>query len=100
MSEKLTVQDPVDSETLARIERVQTVRIQLADRLLDLEQEKVRVLRAASNLDAERIRIFEEINVARGLSPNAPVEIDAKTGAITLLQVPAAPETAVEGPAS
>ena len=82
---KLTLQDPVDAQTLGLIEKMQNMRVQLAERLLDLEQEKIRTLRAASNLDVERSRVFEEINVARGLAPGAPVEIDAKTGVVKLM---------------
>jgi hypothetical protein len=89
-SRKLTTQDPVDAETLGKIERLQNTRLQLADRLLDLEQEKVRVLRTVSAVDTERARVFEEINVSRGLAPNFPVEIDAKTGKLTPLQAPEA----------
>jgi len=82
-AKKLSPDDPVDAETLAKFGQLQTARMQCAERLLDLEQEKVRTLRAAASIDAERQRIFESILTNRGLAPNFPVEIDAKTGKIT-----------------
>jgi hypothetical protein len=91
--QQVSLDTPVEPAILSRIETIQNARMQLGDRLLDLEQERVRVLRAASNLDAERVRIFEEINVARGLSPTTPVEIDAKTGKVTPLQTQGEPKT-------
>lgn len=89
---QVTLDTPVDPATLSRIETIQNARLQLGDRFLDLEQERVRVLRAVANLDAERIRIFEEINVSRGLSPTTPVEIDAKSGKVTPLQTAGDPK--------
>jgi hypothetical protein len=94
---QVTLDTPVDPATLSRIETIQNARLQLGDRFLDLEQERVRVLRAVANLDAERIRIFEDINTSRGLSPTTPVEIDAKTGKVTPLQTAGEP-TVVELP--
>lgn len=85
-AKKLSPDDPVDADTLVKFGQLQASRMQCAERLLDLEQERVRVLRAAASLDTERQRIFESILVARGLAPNFPVEIDAKTGKITLVQ--------------
>lgn len=82
---KLSVQDPVSAEDLAKLGEIQGTRLQVAERLLELEQEKIRVLRAASNIDTERQRIFEKVLTERGLPPNAPVEIDAKTGKISLV---------------
>jgi hypothetical protein len=91
--QQVSLDTPVDAATLSRIETIQNARLQLGDRLLDLEQERVRVLRAVANLDAERVRIFEEINVSRGLSPTTPVEIDAKSGKVTPIQTAGEPRT-------
>lgn len=77
---KLTINDPIDAETLQKFSQLQMSRVQVAERLLDLEQEKVRTMRAAAQIDTERQRLFETVLVARGLPPNFPVEIDAKTG--------------------
>lgn len=83
--QKLTPEDPIDADSLKRLEELQTLRLQLAERVLDLEQEKIRTLRAASNVDAERQRLFESVLISRGLPPSHPVTIDAKTGTLTLL---------------
>lgn len=79
----LTIEDPIDEETLERFKTLQGVRMQCAERLLDLEQEKVRTLRMAAGIDQDRQKVFEAQLVARGLPPNFPVEIDAITGKIT-----------------
>jgi hypothetical protein len=55
----------------------------MADRLLDIEMDKVRVLASAQRIDNEKIRIFESVLLERGLPPNTVVEINAETGAIT-----------------
>ena len=83
---KLTLTDPVDAETLRKFQQLQASRLQIADNILGLEQEKVKLLRAAQNIDAERQRMFEGVLLIRGLPPNYPVEIDAKTGNIKPLE--------------
>lgn len=83
---KLTVSDPVSTEDLARFGELQMARGQIAERLLELEQEKIRTLRAASNIDTERQRLFEKVLIERGLPPTATVEIEAKTGSIKLIE--------------
>jgi len=79
---KLTIADPVDAETLRKFQQLQSSRLQVADSLLSLEQDKIRLMRAASNIEAERQRLFEGVLISRGLPTNYPVEIDAKTGAV------------------
>ncbi len=93
---RLSFDTPVEPETLKRLEELQGARTQVADRLLDLEQERIRLLRAATQIDTEKQRTFESILVSRGLTPNFPVEIDAKTGVLKLL---AEPPTAEQSPA-
>jgi len=103
---KLTLDDPVDPETLGKFSNLQQARMQCAERLLDLEQERVRVLRAAASVDAERQKIFEGVLLSRGLPPNFPVTIDAQTGKMTPVQgatpdmVSAAKEAAENGAAA
>ena len=80
---KLTLDDPIDSETLGKLGQLQQARLQCADRLLDLEQERVRILRAAAQVDAERQKVFEGVLLSRGLPPNFPVTIDGATGKMT-----------------
>lgn len=79
---KLTLEDPVDATTLNKMRELMMMRQQAADRLLDLEEEKIRTLRVAAGVGQERQKLFESILVARGLPPNFPVEIDATTGKI------------------
>lgn len=79
---RLTPADPVDKETLQRLGELQTARLQIADRLLDLEQEKVGLIVAARDVKREVDRTFEKILVDRGLPPSARVEIDGQTGRI------------------
>ena len=82
----LTPNDPVDAATLKRIGEIQTRRFQLGDMLLDLEQEKVKILVEGRRLDEERQRLFAHVLTSRGLQPTVPVEVDPETGKITLLQ--------------
>ena len=99
--QKLPTDSPIDTETLKRFEELQTLRIQLADKLLDLEQEKIRTIRAATSVDMEKQKLFESVLVSRGLPPNHPVEVDAKTGLIKLLEpLKAAPEAVLETPSN
>ena len=77
---KLTLADPVDADTLRKFQQLQSSRLQVADNLLSLEQDKIRLMRAASNIEAERQRLFEGVLLSRSLPPNYPVEIDARTG--------------------
>jgi hypothetical protein len=79
---KLTIADPVDADTLKKFQQLQASRLQVAEHLLNLEQEKIRLMRAASNIEAERQRLFEEVLMSRGLPPNYSVEIDGKSGVI------------------
>lgn len=97
----LTINDPVDAETLQSFADHQGTKAVIAERLLEIEMGKVRLLRAAVDNDAERQRQFDKILLDRGLPPNAQIEIDAKTGKITLIPgmgapPPPSPETALE----
>ncbi len=79
----LTIEDPVDSETLEQLRRVQEARQRFADTLLSLEQDKIQLLAGVKKLDDQRNRLFEGFLVERGIAPNVQVEIDARTGKIT-----------------
>lgn len=81
----LTVDDPIDSETRGRFASLQDARLRMGDRLLDLELEKVKVIRSASAIDNERQKLFERVLIERGLSPNQPVTIDSATGQIKVI---------------
>ena len=82
---RMTTEDPVSMEQLNRLRLLQESRLDLADRFLTLEQEKVRLLAASRRIDEEKQRVFEGILVERGLAPDATVEIDAGTGKLKLL---------------
>lgn len=83
---KLTPSDPVDSATRKRMEELAAARYEFGERLLEIEQEKVKLLVAANRVDEERGRLFEKVLMDRGLSPNTPIEIEAQTGNIRVLR--------------
>lgn len=88
-SKKLTPNDPVDEATRRRLEEFTAARLDIGDKLLEIEQEKVKLLVAANRVDEERGRLFEKILMDRGLPPTTPVEIEAQTGIIRVLRQPA-----------
>ena len=96
-SQKLTIIDPVDPAELQRLGELQARRYELADALLDLEQEKVRVLVQARQVDDLKTQLFTKIVTDRGLPAGFPVEIDAKTGLVVPL-APQGPNGAPEEP--
>jgi hypothetical protein len=59
--------------------------LDVAERFLTLEQEKVKLLAAARRIDEEVQRVFEGLLLERGLSPDATVEIDGVTGSLKVL---------------
>ncbi len=81
-SRKLTIQDPVDPETLSKFNSFASAEAEIAARLLENEKDKLQILRAAHHVDAERRKLFETLLISRGLAPNTEVWIDAKTGVI------------------
>lgn len=89
---KLTVNDPVDPETLKRIGDLTGARYDVGDRLLDLEQTRVTLLVTAKQIDEEKGRLFNKILLDRGLPPGTPIELDAQTGAISVAQRPQPPQ--------
>lgn len=85
---KLTIEDPVDLEGLERFNKLESARHEVALRLLEIEQERVRLLGAAHEVDKQTQRLFEKILLDRGLKPNFPVDINSTTGKITVRQPP------------
>ena len=69
---KLTLEDPVDPETLKKLAELRDARLRIADQLLDLENDRVRMMVAVRQLDGEKNRVFEKILVDRGLPPGVP----------------------------
>lgn len=94
---KLTINDPVDPETLKKFSDLREARMQIADNLINLENEKVRMMVAVRQIDNEKNRLFEKIIVERGLPIGFPVNIDGNTGAIKPLMD--MPDVAPPGPA-
>jgi hypothetical protein len=83
---QLSLEDPVDPETLDQLRNLQDARAGLADNLLSLEQERIQLLAAARKVDDQRGRLFEKCLIDRGVSSTAIAEIDAKTGKIVVLK--------------
>lgn len=81
----LTPTDPVQPDVLAQFSELDSARYELGFRLLELEQERVRILAAAHQVDQQRQRLFEQVLVERGLQPGTPISINDKTGEIKLL---------------
>src|ERR1700679_1785256 len=83
---KLTLTHPEDPATPTRIGEIQTRRFQLGDAMIDLEQEKVKILVESRKLDEEKNRLFAGILVSRSITPGVPVEIDPENGKISLIK--------------
>ena len=92
---KLTPDDPIDAESMQHFNRLEGARYELGGQLLNIEQERVRLLAAAHTVDTQRQRLFEKVLMERGLPPTTQVEIDSTNGKLRVLIPPAA---AVEPP--
>lgn len=79
---RLTINDPVDQDDLRQIGELTNRRFEIADLLLDLEQEKVKLLIQARQIDDRKTHIFEKIVTERGLPAGFRIEVDAQTGLI------------------
>jgi hypothetical protein len=91
---KLTAIDPVDPETLATFNKLEEVKHDIAIKLLELEQDKVRLLATAHRVDEQVQRTFERVLVDRGLPPSTQVDIDSKSGQLTVRKAPVAEDKA------
>jgi len=90
----LTSSDPVQADVLANFSELDSARYELGFRLLEIEQERVRILAAAHQVDQQRQRLFEQVLIERGLAPGTPISIDDKTGVIKVLERKAESDTA------
>jgi hypothetical protein len=93
---KLSINDPMSRETLTRIQELSETKSALCEQYFDMDAEKIRLTVAIKQIEQEKQRLFEKELVDRGMSPTAAVEVDGKTGVMTLLspagtQVTAAP---------
>jgi len=84
-AQRLTMEDPIDKETLAVFNRLEGAKYEIGLQLLELEQERVRLLASAHQVDTQRQRTFEKVLLERGLRPDAFVEVDAATGRLRVL---------------
>lgn len=82
---RLTVDDPIDASTLASFSSLEAAKYDVALQLLEIEQDKVKLLAAAHRIDEQRQRTFERVLMERGLPPTSRVEVDGKTGKIKVL---------------
>lgn len=81
----LTPNDPVSQEELARLEELDKLKQGIANKNLDLDQEKIKLLGAAKRIDMEYQSAFDKILVDRGISPGTRVFIE-KNGRLRLNQ--------------
>lgn len=81
---KLTLEDPIDSETLTHFKALRDTRLTLSETFVNLELEKIRVLAAIKELDKQNARLFERCVVDRGLPPETEIDLDSETGRITI----------------
>ena len=79
---QLTINDPVSPDELKKLAELQGHRLELGDALLELEQEKVKILVQARQVDDQKTQLFGKIVTERGLPAGFPVEIDAKSGIV------------------
>jgi len=93
----LTINDPVDAADLQRLGDLQAKRYEVADMLLSLEQDKVKLLVQARQIDDMKSQLFTRIVTDRGLPAGFAVEIDAKTGMLVPME-PQGPNGAAEAP--
>jgi hypothetical protein len=75
-------------EQLNRLRLLQESRLDVSDRFMTLEQEKVKLLAAARRIDEEKQRVFQGILLERGLDPHVMVEIEASSGKLKLISEP------------
>jgi len=87
-TKRLSAEDPVDKATLDKLAELENARFQIGGQLLEIEQERVRLLAAAHQVDQQRQRLFEKVLLDRGLPPNAGVEINSSTGILKIHSLP------------
>jgi hypothetical protein len=79
---KLTLNDPVDAETMKKLSEIHEARMKVADRIVDLELEKIRLMVAVRQIDSEKNRIFEQVLTERGLPQGFPISVEGVSGKI------------------
>lgn len=75
---------PVDQETIAKLVGLHDKKSELALELLRIKEREILILAAASSVSLEIDRMHQRILTDRGLAPSTTVDVDPKTGALTL----------------
>ena len=81
----MDINTAVSKEDLAELQMVLDSRQSVAIQLLELEEHKIQLLRAARDLSVQQHQVFGKILEDRGLSPDTKVRIDSH-GTITILE--------------
>jgi len=95
---RLTLEDPVDPEVLTHLEVLHNHWMDLAERNARLDQEKIQILAALKRLDDEKQKVFEAVQVERGISPTKMVSIDPKTRCVKILNPDQPPQADAKDP--
>lgn len=88
---KLTVNDPVPPEVIQAFDHIEKARARIAIENMALDQRKIQLLAAAKKVDEQFQKLFDSILVERGLPLDTVVEIDDKTGVLTVQSPPTPP---------
>jgi molybdate-binding protein len=96
--ENLTVSDPVDQDTLERFAQLDYSASQIGRRFVDMEMERVRLVRSCASIEQERTKLFEKVLLDRGLAPNTVVHINPQTGEIKTEEQMAEAMAAIQQP--
>jgi hypothetical protein len=105
MEKYMSALEPVSPEDLERLNQLQIAKRGIADRLLALEEEKVRILAASKRVSDEWDGVFARLAQERGLDPSSHLDINPKNGALQVIgqqppaPVPAPQPAAEEAPA-
>lgn len=84
-TKRMTIEDPIEPEILAKFSELENTRMRLGAQMIDIKSEEVRIMVAARRIDEEKQRLFEKVLVDRGLHPTTPIEINAETGRLSLM---------------
>jgi hypothetical protein len=71
---------PINPEDLARLHELGAAEHNLQQRLYDLELAKIPILAAGKRIREEQDAVYSRIATARGLPPEAVLDINMKTG--------------------
>lgn len=84
--QRLTLNDPVSKEEREYLQQLSQAKSGVADKLLELELEKVNLIAAARRIDLQIKGVFQKILVDRGQAPERMIQVDLDTGTIQMAQ--------------